>query len=193
MYLIRAINLVFNYYMKKIAIFILTTILFSCNETKVPFQDKIEISYIMGLPEFEIHKTPKNFVPKVNEISDTSYISNEDYNRIKSYIYSESAKKHSDRIDVRMVLSFDTVRAYFGIYDYGYHASDSIKDIEYLVKCKSGYYNHIDSDEIKRNEFEEIIRNGIPKDYHYIEPDCSTNSKVSRTRSVVLLREEERK
>lgn len=179
--------------MKKIALFILAAILFSCKETDISLQDKIEISYIRGLPEFEIHKTPKNFVPKMNAIPDTLYISNENFIRIKRYIYSESSKKHSDKIDVRMILSIDTVHAYFGIYDYGYHANDSIKDIEYLVKCKSGYYNHIDSDEIKSNKFEEVIRNGIPEDYHYIEPDRSSNSKVSRTRSVVLLREGEKK
>lgn len=180
--------------MKKIVIFILlTTILFSCKETDVPIQDKIEISYIRGLPEFEIHKTPKNFAPKMNANPDTVYISNEDYIRIKRYIYSEDSKKHNEKIDVRMRVSIDTIHAYFGLYDYGYHANDSIKDIEYLVKCKSGYYNHIDSDEIKLFEFEEIIKNGMPENYHYIEPDLSTHSIVSSTRSVVLLREGEKK
>lgn len=179
--------------MKKIALFILAIILFSCKETDGYLQDKIEISYIRGLPEFEIHKTPKNFAPKKNANPDTVYISNEDYIRIKSYIYSESSKKHNEKIDVRMSITIDTVKAYLGLYDYGYHANDSIKDIEYLVKCKSGYYNYIDSDEIKLFEFEEIIKNGMPENYHYIEPDLSTHSIVSSTQSVVLLREGEKK
>ena len=120
--------------MKKIVLFILATILFSCKETDVPLQDKIEISYIWGLPEFEIHRTPNNFAPKMNVNPDTIYISNEDYIRIKHYIYSDESKKHNGKIDVRMILTIDTVKAYFGLYDYGYHANDSIKDVEYLVK-----------------------------------------------------------
>lgn len=147
---------------------ILTVLFLSCQSQETSQKEEIEVIYISGFGEMDVSISPTQFPMKKAEPSDTIYLTALEFNAVKDYIHSATAKRHSDSVDVRMALFTDTTKVFLGLYHYGYHACDSIKDVEYFVKKKTGYYNHIKPDILQSAWFEEIMKYGIPKDYHFI-------------------------
>lgn len=158
--------------MKKITFnkwfFILILLFISCQSQETSQQEEIEVIYISGFGEMDTSISPTQFPMKKVEPSDTIHLTTSEFDAVKNYIHSAIAKRHSDSVDVRMAISMDTTKVFLGLYHYGYHACDSIKNVEYLVKKKTGYYNHIKSEILQSTWFEEIKKYGIPEDYHFI-------------------------
>lgn len=150
-----------------IALFILS-ICISCS-SEHDMKDSIVVTYFPGLPEFYKKVTPPVFESVIDKPHDTLYISKEIYTKLKEYASSEEAFEHSNNIDVRLLMTIDTTKTYFGMLPYGYNPSDKVMEMEYLIKSVSNYYNFLSRDELNNYYFQEIREYGIPKDYHYID------------------------
>ena len=150
-----------------IALFIISTCISCCNEHEM--EESIVVTYFPGLPEFYKKVTPPVFESVIDKPHDTLYISKEIYTKLKEYASSKEAFEHSNNIDVRLLMTIDTTKTYFGMFPYGYNPSDKVLEMEYLIKSVSNYYNFLSRDELNNYYFQEIRKYGIPKDYHYID------------------------
>lgn len=150
-----------------IALFIISTCISCCNEHEM--EESIVVTYFPGLPEFYKKVTPPVFESVIDKPHDTLYISKEIYTKLKEYASSEEAFEHSNNIDVRLLMTIDTTKTYFGMLPYGYNPSDKVLEMEYLIKSVSNYYNFISRDKLNNIYGQEISKYGIPKEYHYID------------------------
>ena len=152
---------------KIIALFILS-ICISCS-SEHEMEDSIVVTYFPGLPDFYKDVTPPVFENVIDKPSDTLYISKEIYTKLKEYASSKEAFEHSNKVDVRLLMTIDTTKTYFGMFPYGYNPSDKVQEMEYLIKSVSNYYNFISRDKLNNIYGQEISKYGIPKEYHYID------------------------
>ena len=152
---------------KIIALFIISSCISCINEHDM--EDSIVVTYFPGLPDFYKDVTPPVFENVIDKPSDTLYISKEIYTKLKEYASSKEAFEHSNKVDVRLLMTIDTTKTYFGMLPYGYNPSDKVQEMEYLIKSVSNYYNFISRDNLDNYYCQEISKYGIPKDYHYID------------------------
>lgn len=148
-------------------LFVISTCISCGNEHDM--EESIVVTYFPGLPEFYKNVTPPVFENVIDKPFDTLYISKEIYTKLKEYASSEEAFEHSNNIDVRLLMTIDTTKTYFGMFPYGYNPSDKVLEMEYLIKSVSNYYNFISRDNLNNYYCQEISKYGIPKEYHYID------------------------
>lgn len=132
-------------------------------------QEQIIVTFFPGTTIFDSRINPPVFEEAIDEPSDTLYISKEIYTKLKEYASSKEALEHSKNIDVRLLMTIDTTKTYFGMFPYGYNPSNKVQEMEYLIKSVSNYYNFFSRDELNNYHCQEIRKYGIPKDYHYID------------------------
>lgn len=152
---------------KIIALFILSICISCCSEHEM--EESIVVTFYPGVQEFYKRVIPPVFEEVTDKPLDTLYISKEIYTKLKEYASSEEAFEHSNNIDVRLLMTIDTTKTYFGMFPYGYNPSDKVQEMEYLIKSVSNYYNFFLRDELNNIYCQEISKYGIPKDYHYID------------------------
>ncbi len=150
-----------------IALFIISTCISCCNEHEM--EESIVVTFYPGVQEFYKRVIPPVFEEATDKPLDTLYISKKIYTKLKEYASSEEAFEHSNNIDVRLLMTIDTTKTYFGMFPYGYNPSNKVQEMEYLIKSISNYYNFFSRDELNNYYFQEIRKYGIPKDYHYID------------------------
>lgn len=132
-------------------------------------EESIVVTFYPGVQEFYKRVIPPVFEEATDKPLDTLYISKEIYMKLKEYASSEEAFEHSNNIDVRLLMTIDTTKTYFGMFRYGYNPSNKVQEMEYLIKSISNYYNFFLRDELNNYYCQEIRKYGIPKDYHYID------------------------
>ena len=152
---------------KIIALFIIL-ICISCSSAP-EMEESIVVTFYPGVQEFYKRVIPPVFEEATDKPLDTLYISKEIYMKLKEYASSEEAFEHSNNIDVRLLMTIDTTKTYFGMFRYGYNPSNKVQEMEYLIKSISNYYNFFLRDELNNYYCQEIRKYGIPKDYHYID------------------------
>lgn len=152
---------------KIIALFIISSCI-SCS-SEHDMKDSIVVTFYPGVQEFYKRVIPPVFEEATDKPLDTLYISKEIYMKLKEYASSEEAFEHSNNIDVRLLMTIDTTKTYFGMLPYSYNPSDKVQEMEYLIKSVSNYYNFISRDNLDNYYCQEISKYGIPKDYHYID------------------------
>ena len=110
-----------------IALFIISTCISCCNEHDM--KESIVVTYFPGLPEFYKDVTPPVFENVIDKPLDTLYISKEIYTKLKEYASSKEAFEHSNKVDVRLLMTIDTTKTYFGMFPYGYNPSDKAQEM----------------------------------------------------------------
>lgn len=153
-------------FFKIIALFIISVCILSCNEYGIT--ESIVVTYFPGYHDFYKKVVPPVFEEAIDEPSDTLYISREIYTKLKEYASSQDANNHSNNVDVRLLMTIDTTKSYFGMIPYGYNPSDKVQEMEYLIKSISHYYNFFSRDDLTIY-CQEVNKYGIPKEYHYID------------------------
>ena len=152
---------------KIIALFIIS-ICISCS-SEHEMEESIVVTFYPGVQEFYKRVIPPVFEEATDKPLDTLYISKEIYTKLKEYASSKEAFEHSNKVDVRLLMTIDTTKTYFGMFPYGYNPSDKVQEMEYLIKSVSNYYNFISRDNLDNYYCQEISKYGIPKEYHYID------------------------
>ena len=139
----------------------------------------IYVVFLPGIGEYPIQMDCNVLKKYKGSITDTFKISHEEYASIRSFILSKNFQKGEKHCDSRLYLRVDSFEVCLGQNHCACNGSGNKKitdlRLEYLIKWKSGYYNHIEKDDLCL--FDEVKLFGIPSDYMYNKTPLSKPKK----------------
>lgn len=135
-------------------------------------QDFISIVYRNGNFDstVSISCNDLNKMAKRKDIDTIITVSQDEFKRIKTFIRN-NIDSTEQSCDARIILENNSCKICIDAFDCICGKSDICEDLDiiYLIKCKSGFYNHWSKDDMLFDRC--IEKYGIPKDYHLIIPD----------------------